>query len=240
MSDVEEQEQEDVDSFEDLPFEIVQKIRDTIGMKRFNEIVAKDGGAESSPSKPSAKRKREGAKPLKLVKKPKSQPHELSSKHRSNAVKTRTILKNTAPKSKDPRFDERAGELDQSLFERTYKFLDSKKEQEQKQIMKELRKCKDETKRLELRQLLQRTQDQSTASAQQKLQKQQKSKRVKDEHKLMAKGKKPYFLKKSDAKSIQLLDKFEKMKQGGELKAKMIVRIKRNASKSKRNIPSAV
>ena len=51
-------------------------------------------------------------------------------------------------------------------------------------------------------------------------------------------GKKPYYLKKSEQRKLELLAKYRELKEGGGLDKFMEKRRKKNASKDHRYVPS--
>ena len=55
----------------------------------------------------------------------------------------------------DPRFDERAGNLNQDLFKKSFGFIEEIKKNEKSQVVKETRKTRDPEKKKKLQQLLQ-------------------------------------------------------------------------------------
>ena len=58
-----------------------------------------------------------------------------------------------------------------------------------------------------------------------------KSKRMKIERELVKGGKKPFYLKESDAKTLELVEQFNQAKQDGSLEKKVRTKRKRNESK---------
>ncbi len=50
-------------------------------------------------------------------------------------------------------------------------------------------------------------------------------------------GKKPFYLKKSDKRRAELLQKYEELKKGGKLENYMAKRRKKNAAKDHRYVP---
>jgi ribosomal RNA-processing protein 36 len=55
----------------------------------------------------------------------------------------------------------------------------------------------------------------------------------------VAHGKKPYFLKKSEKKKLELLAKYEELKSSGRLEKYMAKRRKKNAAKDHRYLPTS-
>ena len=56
---------------------------------------------------------------------------------------------------RDPRFDERAGSFNESLFKKSYAFLDNMKRSEKQVVQKEARRARNPEKRAQLRTLIQ-------------------------------------------------------------------------------------
>lgn len=59
----------------------------------------------------------------------------------------------------------------------------------------------------------------------------------KTEKSLVQQGKTPFYLKKRDAETLSLVDRYVELKQSGKLKSFMEKRRKRNANKDKRKMP---
>jgi ribosomal RNA-processing protein 36 len=57
------------------------------------------------------------------------------------------------------------------------------------------------------------------------------------EQEMVQKGKKPFFLKDSDRKTLALVEKFEKSKAAGTLTSQLTMKRKRNSSKLKKTLP---
>lgn len=56
---------------------------------------------------------------------------------------------------RDPRFDERAGSFNESLFKKSYAFLDNVKKSEKRVVQKEARRARNPEKRAQLQTLVQ-------------------------------------------------------------------------------------
>lgn len=137
------------------------------------------------------KRSQEGA--AKKKKKSKSAPQETSS--RVPVKKARKVVGSAGKARRDPRFDGLSGTFNDGLWKKSYGFLSEKQEAECGEIRKQIKKTKDPEKKEELSRLLQslrsRLEEQKRAEAKQKV----KSERLKAERELVAKGKKPFYLK---------------------------------------------
>ena len=58
--------------------------------------------------------------------------------------------------ARDPRFDERSGKYNPTMFKKAYEFMDGIREKEKKMAEKELRKAKNPERKSQLHQLLQK------------------------------------------------------------------------------------
>lgn len=94
-----------------------------------------------------------------------------------------------------------------------------------------MRKTKSETRRAELRRLLQSMRDQERQREQEAKARAEKRERRRAERALVKEGKRPFFLKSRDEKKLQLLDKYEDLKKKGKLKQAMRSRRKHLSSK---------
>lgn len=234
----------------ELPFEVLQKIQAKIGLKKFRAMFAKvkapgpsedeEDGADKFKSKDeveedssAGKKDPYNGRPLKKKKKPKSQPVEMTSK--KPVSKFRKVVSNLIAPSRDPRFDELSGTFNEDMFRKSYSFVDEQRGTELKAAMTEMKKTKDEDRREELIKLVQRMKEQSKAQKEKDARRAAKSKRMKVERELVKGGKKPYFLKESDAKTLELVEQFNQAKQDGSLEKKVRTKRKRNESKLKKD-----
>lgn len=230
------------DDLDDLPFEVIQKLKDTVGLKRFKQLLkAQDErDTEDTMAKVKAKAAKVAREPRKnahmAIRASKSSPLEVTSK--MPPKKLRKVMLSAKPRARDPRFDDNAGTLNTDLFEKGFSFLDEKREAEEAQLKKEMRKPLKEEKKAELGRLLQRMQDQKKSQGKKKGDQKKRSERNKDEFALAKKGKKHFYLKKSVEKAVEVMEKYENLKSSGSMAKKMVSRRKRDASKAKRNLPN--
>ncbi|XP_061223111.1 ribosomal RNA processing protein 36 homolog isoform X2 [Neopsephotus bourkii] len=139
---------------------------------------------------------------------------------------------------RDPRFDDLSGEYKPEIFMKTYSFLESIKKQEKEMIQKQLKKCRNVEQKEKLQQLLNRmTQQEQALQKQQKLRERELSWK-RQQRELAKQGKKPFFLKKSEMKKLELADKYAELKRSGKLESFLNKKRKRNAIKDKRRLPS--
>lgn len=117
--------------------------------------------------------------------------------------------------ARDPRFDPvGAGRLDEGKARRAYAFLEEYREKELLELRQQLKKTKDEAQRESLKREIM-----SMESRKKARQKRDEGENVLAEHKkkekeMVAQGKKPFYLKKSEQKKQALTNRFESMSKG--------------------------
>jgi hypothetical protein len=104
---------------------------------------------------------------------------------------------------RDPRFDSLSGSYNPDLWNKSYDFLSAKQEEEASEIRSEVKKTKDPERREELLRVMQSLRGRVDGRKQAEVKQKAKSERTKAERELVAKGKKPFYLKESDAKGAQ-------------------------------------
>eukprot|EP00455_Lapot_gusevi_P005975 TRINITY_DN12557_c0_g1_i1.p1 TRINITY_DN12557_c0_g1~~TRINITY_DN12557_c0_g1_i1.p1 ORF type:complete len:262 (-),score=68.07 TRINITY_DN12557_c0_g1_i1:18-737(-) len=174
------------------------------------------------------------SQPTQSKKKNKNRPEERSTKKRVPYGVKLTVPKK---KSRDPRFDAACGDLKEAHFRQNYAFIDEMKNNELNQLSKKLKKLKDPIRKKEL--------EAEMIKQQQELKKVQRADQMrkrmeewkKAEREKVKQGKQPYFLKKSVAKQLAIVDQYEELKKQGKLESYMAKRRKKNAAKDHRYIP---
>lgn len=173
--------------------------------------------------------------PAKKRKKSKA-PMEQSSKRRPPAV--RHVTAEARPMRRDPRFDELSGALNMGLFKSSFSFLEQKVQADVATLEKAFKKAKDPEERARLHAALQSMRDRmDTMQAKEELQK-IKAEHRKAEAELARDGKKPFFLKKSDVRRLELLSRFETQKKSGRMDKAVQSRRKHAAAKDHRRLPA--
>lgn len=156
------------------------------------------------------------------------------SQHRTSkkpVSKFRKVVPGLMAPSRDPRFDDLSGSFNEDSFRKSYSFIDEQRGTELKAALAELKKTKDEDRREQLTKLVQRMREQSNAQKTKDSRRAAKSKRLKAERELVKGGKKPFYLKKSDEKTLELVEQYTKAKQDGSLEKKLRTKRKRTSSK---------
>ncbi|XP_032231357.2 ribosomal RNA processing protein 36 homolog isoform X2 [Nematostella vectensis] len=162
-------------------------------------------------------------------------PQELSSKQR--VPKLRKVVQVKKKMGRDPRFDDLSGKFNEDLFRKSYSFVNDIRVEEKKSVEKELKKTKNAEKRKNLHDLLKvmNQQERSRKSAEAKRESKKKIKET--ERELVQKGKKPFYLRKSELKKLELAEKYKELKSKGKLQKYLTKRRKKTASKDRRHVP---
>ena len=200
-----------------------------------------DGAAaasSSSSSKPSAPKKSRTA------------PEELSSKKQVAAGLVVTALPklNLEKRRRDPRFDPLCGDFDPLHFDANYKFINEEKQAEIKTWQAELksgrssdgsRRLLDDEEREEIRARIQRAQQslqsQKRTVGESSLLKTWKASERKAQRET---GKKPFHLKASEVKKLQLASRYLELKSNkGALQKFMTKKNKENANRDHKYMP---
>ncbi|PNW79128.1 hypothetical protein CHLRE_09g401663v5 [Chlamydomonas reinhardtii] len=169
----------------------------------------------------------------------KDRPQEMSSKRPVGRFREVIQVPNT--KSVDPRFDSSgAPGGGKDTFRRRYAFLyDDMLPAEKAELQAKMKKEKNPKFKAKMQAQLQRLEaqlkDESLRRRTQALEREWKSK----EKVAVGSGKQPYFLKAADKKKLELLAKYQELKEGGKLDKFMEKRRKKNAAKDHRYLPSA-
>ncbi|KAI8139455.1 hypothetical protein BJV82DRAFT_627295 [Fennellomyces sp. T-0311] len=164
----------------------------------------------------------------------KSCPMEMSSKKAVSRL--REVVPTSGPKIRDPRFDKLSGHYNADLFEKSYSFLNDYKKSEQEMLRQRIKKEKNQEKRASMEMLLTKMVSREATEKQTKRKQQLLRERKSAEAELVKQGKKPYFLKRSEQRKLELMDKYQQL---GEKNMDKILakRRKKNAAKDHRRVP---
>ncbi|PVU91067.1 hypothetical protein BB561_004578 [Smittium simulii] len=203
-----------------LSFEQILELKKKVGSKEFDKIFKNDSSAKNTDDSQSlsstnnypAKAKKIGnaQKFKENKKKSKKEPSEISSKKRVKSVWQ--IMDPAGNKPLDPRFEKSSGHLNLDLFKKSYSFIDKYQDSEiqtSRRHAEEYQGKLDEIKKMH----------------------------KKREYDLIKQGKKPYFLKRSSLKEIELAKKFEQVSGTKKLDKMLEKKRKRNAAKEHKQMP---
>ncbi|KAF0475970.1 DUF947-domain-containing protein [Gigaspora margarita] len=169
----------------------------------------------------------------------KHRPMEISSKKPVGRFRQIIEIPSHIRKRRDPRFDDLSGKFNEDLFEKSYNFLNEYKRSEIEEIKKSINKEKDPEEKQKLQQLLNKLQSRIAHENNLKRKKELKRERKKKEHELIAQGKTPFYIKKSEEKKLELVDKFKTFQKSDSKVLDKVIekRRKKNASKEHKYIP---
>ncbi|KAK8169615.1 hypothetical protein IWX90DRAFT_485541 [Phyllosticta citrichinensis] len=195
--------------------------------KRESQESDSDNGSESSESEEEAsskKRKSKNAPAVMTSKKPVSRKREV--------VPTKKRV------ARDPRFDKMSGPVDENKVKHKYAFLDQYRESEMAELKATIKKTKDEEDKEILKRKLLSMESQKKARESKERQEKVVREHRKSQKEAIKQGKTPYYLKKSEAKKLALVDKFKDMK--GKDRDKLMERRRKKATgKERKKMPAA-
>lgn len=202
-----------------MSFEDVLKLQNKVGTKVYNKV--KHGEMEK---KEKCKRRLN-----------KNRPMEVSAKRPVPFLRQIVAVKKST--LRDPRFDDLSGEYKSEIFEKTYSFINDIKNREKEVVKKKLKKTKSEKKKEKLQFLVKRMENQERARLSREQQRDRELQFKRAQRERANQGQAPLFLKNSEKKKLQLLEKYEGLKKSGKLDQFMTKKRKRNAVKDRRKLP---
>lgn len=204
-----------------LSFEEIIRLQSKIGSKACNKLTreAKKGKRNSEPVKQGTK----------------GRPQEISAKKPVSFLRKVGSFKE--PILRDPRFDDLSGEFKPEVFRQTYKFINDVKQREAEMLKKKLKKVKSNAKKEELKSFLKRMENQKRNHQRQEQQREKELCYKRKQRALVGDGHRPFYLKKSDKKKLQLAEKYNQLKKSGKLENFLSKKRKRNAVKDRRKLP---
>ncbi|XP_010739655.3 ribosomal RNA processing protein 36 homolog [Larimichthys crocea] len=204
-----------------MSFEDILKLQNKVGTKVYNEVAY-----GSNKNTETRKKKRLN----------KNRPVEISAKRPAPFLRQVVAVKK--PTLRDPRFDDLSGEYKPEIFEKTYKFIKDIKHREKEIIQKQLKRTqKSNTKKEKLQFLLKRMENQERASKSREEQRERELQFKRQQRERASQGARPFFLKNSDKKKLQLAEKYQELKKSGKLENFLSKKRKRNAGKDRRKLP---
>lgn len=204
-----------------MSFEDIMKLQNKVGTKVYNEIAYGTTKAKQTPTKKRLNKNR---------------PMEISAKRPAPFLRQVVPVKKSV--SRDPRFDDLSGEYKPEIFEKTYRFINDIKQHERDVVQKKLKKpLKSNQKKEKLQFLLKRMENQERARKSREQQREKELEFKRKQREMAGQGLKPFFLKKSDKKKLELAEKYSELKKSGKLENFLSKKRKRNAGKDRRKLP---
>ncbi|KAJ3012420.1 rRNA biogenesis protein rrp36 [Thoreauomyces humboldtii] len=234
-----------------VPFDQLMEIQQKVGMKEFHanyrgldrsaipedELIAPEedqAGFGTGKRRPQFDSEKGGKLVRPPKRKDKNMPVEVTSKRA--VTRKRDVVELPKNKTRDPRFDPLAGKLNEGLFATSYGFLRDYEASEMEMLRKQIVTEKDE----EVKEVLKQTLTSMSSRAQARKLKDKRTQLVKEwkqkEKALVAEGKKPWQLKQSDIKKMELVDRYKSMK-GKDIDKLLEKRRKKNATKERKFLP---
>jgi len=238
------------DELADIPLGEIQKLKETMGLKKYHEAMfgqyvtknqhkSRKSQNEQEDDNEKNQSKVGGVKTFKTeetkLKKKTSAPEEVSSKIKK--FRPRNVVELNRRRKRDPRFDDLSGTYNEKQFEQSYEFLNDIRTKEFDSVKKQLKKEKDVDKKAEMHKLLTRMKQQNKAKEDGVKRRDKESERKKEEQALVGQGKKPFYMKKSEKRKLELAEKYKELKSSGQLEKYLSKKRKRNATKEKKKLP---
>lgn len=175
--------------------------------------------------------------PMKFPRANKNRPMEMSSK--VWVGRYREVIQVPQKPRGDPRFDPLCrGTFDPEKFRKDYSFLfDEELPKEKERLKKLIKKSKDPNVIEELKNEISLIDKQIKPCPRKSGESEILSEHIKKEREAAKKGKRPYYLKKSEIRERKLIKKYSELKAAGNLDSYIEKRQKRNASKDHRYMP---
>ncbi|GAA6110104.1 ribosomal RNA processing protein 36 homolog [Tachysurus ichikawai] len=208
-----------------MSFEEIMRLQSKIGTKACNKLIRKHKTNENERKQNPGPAKRSN----------KDRPEEISAK--KPVAFLRRVGSVKAPILRDPRFDDLSGEFKPEVFSQTYKFINDIRQREAEMVKKKLKKIKSNAKKEEMKSFLKRLENQKRNLERRDQQREKELGYKKKRRVLVGDGQRPFYLKKSEQKKLQLAEKYSELKKSGKLENFMSKKRKRNAVKDRRRMP---
>ncbi|KAI0525661.1 hypothetical protein F5B22DRAFT_642669 [Xylaria bambusicola] len=215
------------------------------------DIRRKKGRKTSNSEDEEEEEREEERRPTRAVSKslnpPKPQrsskhaPMEMSSKRQVS--RKREVVNFNKVASRDPRFSAASGAVDETRARKAYAFLDEYRDSEMSQLKAAIKKTKSTNEKEELARTLKSMQSRKEAQAKRDAEHELIAQHRRQEKELVAQGKQPFYLKKSEQKKQLLLERFAGMKKKQvdrtieRRRKKLTARERKNMPIARRNAP---
>ncbi|KOX77066.1 Ribosomal RNA processing protein 36 like protein [Melipona quadrifasciata] len=184
-----------------MSFEDLQKLHQKLGSKVYKEALF---GPRKVNKKAEFKREN------------KNRPREMSAKKPVSRFREVVQVKKHIPR--DPRFDSLCGTFDKKEFRKAYGFINEIKENDLKELKKQLDETDDPKRIKKIKYLIQRLENQLHEEKRRKLKEKEEYEEKKEIVRAIKQGQKPVFKKKSEKRILSLVSQYEELKESGKLK----------------------
>ncbi|XP_011504017.1 PREDICTED: ribosomal RNA processing protein 36 homolog [Ceratosolen solmsi marchali] len=196
----------------EMSFENLHELKEKLGIKVYNTAIF---GLKN-------------VRTIKFKRENKNRPREETSK--KQVSRFREVIPVKKRMIRDPRFDSLCGQFNPKAFKNSYSFLTEVRENDLKNLKRELEIEKDDKQIKKIEYLIQRLQNQLTEENKQV----EREQKVKEENQEIVSaiktGRKPNFKKKSNKRIMNLTCQYEELKKTGKLK-KYIERLRKKKIK---------
>ncbi|XP_022849719.1 ribosomal RNA processing protein 36 homolog isoform X1 [Olea europaea var. sylvestris] len=195
----------------------------------FEELLrARSDGSEMVYRKSNAEKKSSRAN--------KNRPMEMSSK--KPVSRFREVIQVPKRVGRDPRFESLCGKLDVEGFKKRYDFIQKNELPAEKEALKKkMKEEKDPEVINELKDRMVQIGRELKSAVTKHTNKEIIAEHKKKEREAAKKGKRPYYLKKSDIRKQKLIQKYEELKGTGKLESFLDKKRRKNAAKDHRYMP---
>jgi len=204
----------------DMTFEELLLLKERLGTKAYNAAMFPSKGK----TKPQQHFQREN----------KNRPQEVSSKIRASHVRSIVPIKKKV--ARDPRFDDLSGSFNETYFKQAYGFMSDVQQREKRKLMKSLKVEKSPAKRKKIEDLLKSMTQKEKLERVKEQRAVREKERKKKERELVAKGKKPFYLKKSEKKRLEMEEKEKELKQSGQMDKFLKKQSKKQLARDRKNL----
>lgn len=236
------------DQLRDVPLGEIKKLKDKVGLHKYNQVLFgatsnegefDESEFEANKHKRNANQRHDKNKNVaeEKKKKAKSEPEEMSSKKRKFS-KPRHVVKNDKRSVRDPRFSDLSGHFNDDLFQKSFSFIQDMKKNEYDEVKKQLKKVKGKEQKEDLLRLKQKMDNERNLEVEKEKRRELNKERKSKQSEQTKEGKRPFYLKNSDKKKIELAEKYRELKASGRLEKFMSKKRKRNAQKDRKNLPN--
>ncbi|KAI4488221.1 hypothetical protein M0804_005069 [Polistes exclamans] len=198
-----------------MSFEDLQKLKEKLGTKVYNETIFGPRKKKIVPFK------REN----------KNRPREMSTKKQVPRFREVIQVKKNIPR--DPRFDSLSGNFNEKAFKNAYSFVNEIKESNLATLKTELKKTNDPKEIKKIKYLIQRLENQLKEQQRMNMKKEKQIQERREIMNAIKSGQKPIFKKKSEKRVLDLISKYEELKSSGKLQTH-ITKLQKKASRKSR------
>ncbi|XP_062536200.1 ribosomal RNA processing protein 36 homolog isoform X2 [Armigeres subalbatus] len=224
--------------FQQMSFEDLLQLKRRLGSKVYNEAVF---GKTQTDNKTTDLEKIKQQNKKKCIIKNESDsdgpPEELTAKRKVPALGVAKNSRKVAQsRFRDPRFDAKQGYFSGTKFRAQYGFINDMRSQELTTLKKQLAQSNDPERIEQLKFTIRRTENQILEFNKQKEQDKKRKEEKLQARRAIDDGKQPYYEKNSTRKARELVEKYNKLKEGGKIDKHIDKRKRKITSKDRKKL----